>query len=377
MQQQKMTELSRLGQSVWLDYISKPLIEKGKLSELISQGLRGMTSNPSIFDKAISASSDYDEKIKELHKSGKTSFEIYDDLTVKDIQDAADMFKHVYEKTKFLDGYVSLEVNPKMAFDAEKTVTEGIRLHKKVNRPNLMLKVPATEAGFKAVEELTALGLNVNATLIFSLKQYESTARAYLKGITRLIENKGNAKDVRSVASVFVSRVDAAIDKDLKEFIKSEERKQIMKELVVLQGKAAVANSKMIYSKFMDIFTSLEARELKGKGANLQRVLWGSTSTKNPEYSDTKYVTELIGKDTVNTIPHKTLDAFLDHGEAKIALTGGIDEACRVVNTLKGLEIDIDKVCAKLLEDGLDAFVKSFDSLLKSIEEKAENLCKV
>lgn len=365
-----LNELADYGQSIWLDNINRKMIETGKLKEMIDSGLRGMTSNPSIFDKAISKTDDYDKYIEKLGPSDKSTFEIYDELTVKDIQDAANLFRPVYEKTNGLDGYVSLEINPKLAFDVDKTIAEGKRLFKKVNRPNLMLKVPATDQGFDAVSELIGAGMNVNVTLIFSLEKYKKTTMAYIDGLKRLLRNGGDLAKVRSVASVFVSRVDSSVDKQLDEFLSKENEKKDL--LSSLKGKAAVANSQLIYSEFMKIFLSKDYESLKAKGANIQKALWASTSTKNPEYSDIKYVEELIGKDTVNTLPGNTLELFLDHGQVKEALTGDDGAAKKIINDFKAIGIDINDVCDKLLQDGVQAFINSFESLLESIEEKAK-----
>jgi len=361
----RIEELNRFGQSIWLDNISRSLIDSGKISELIDVGLRGMTSNPTIFEKSISTSVDYNEAISDLCRSGKNTFEIYDELTVKDIQDAADAFRPVFEETKGLDGYVSLEINPKLAYNVEETVKEGERLYKKVNRPNLMLKVPATKEGLKAVEELIASGININATLIFFVEQYIATANAYIKGIKRLAGNGGDLSKVRSVASVFISRTDTAADKILEEKKGPEQ----------LKGKAAVANTQIIYSKYREIFSNAEFKTLETSGAHPQRALWASTSTKNSAYSDIKYVAELIAKDTVNTVPPNTFEAFLDHGIVEEAFTGEIEEPVRVVAALKDLGIDVDAICEKLLQDGVVAFEKSFDSLLNSISEKSKEFC--
>lgn len=367
-------QLGEFSQSVWLDYISRPLIETGKLKSMIAQGLMGMTSNPTIFDKAVSASNDYDTHIAALKKKGKSIFEIYDDLTVRDIQAAADLFKSVYDKTNKVDGYVSLEINPKLAYKIKETVEEGKRLYKKVNRANVMFKVPSTDEGFAAIEEFLSEGINVNITLIFSVQQYTNTAEAYIRGIERLLQKGGDVSAVCSVASVFVSRIDTLTDKLIEEKSGQESNIEIKTKLESLKGKAAVANSAMIYKKYQDIFSSEQFKPLQEKGANVQRLLWGSTSTKNPAYSDLKYVTELIGKNTVNTIPEKTLNAFLNHGVVKEALTGDITEAQKIIDDLRGLGIDINSVCKKLLEDGVVAFEKSFDSLLNAIEEKSKKL---
>ncbi len=368
-------ELRETGQSIWLDNINRSMIGSGRLKELINLGLRGMTSNPTIFDKAISTSTDYDEEILQLSNSNKTAFQIYDDLTIKDIQDAADLFLPIYEETSGLDGYVSLEINPHLAFNTNETIEEGKRLHQKVNRPNVMFKVPSTEEGFGAVEELISSGINVNITLIFSLEQYIKTAQAYMRGIKLLLENNGDPRSVHSVASVFVSRVDTYVDKLLEEKESQENEESIKSKLNSMRGKAAVANSRLIYKKYMDILSSEEFKTLWEKRANVQRVLWGSTSAKNPAYSDIKYVTELIGKNTVNTVPDSTLDAFLDHGEAKEILASDAGDAQEVIGNPNKFGIDINTVCAKLLNDGVASFQESFDSLLNSIETKSKNLC--
>jgi transaldolase len=367
MSRTNIERLSEFGQSIWLDNISRSLIETGRIKELIDLGLRGMTSNPTIFEKSISSSADYDEQITGLLQQERSTFEIYDELTVKDIQDAADIFRPVFDKTNGLDGYVSLEVNPKLAYKTEETIEEGKRLWKKVGRPNLMLKVPSTKEGFKAVEELTASGMNVNVTLIFSLEQYMDATKAYINGMKRVLYNGKDASGVRSVASVFISRVDTVVDKFLDD----------KKEALHLKGKAAAANTQLIYAKYREVFTSDEFKSLEKKGVNAQRALWGSTSTKNPEYSDIKYVTELIGKDSVNTVPPNTFDAFLDHGIVKEALTGQTDEAGKIITQLKDVGIDVNAVCDELLKAGVKAFEKSFDSLLCSIAEKTKELSKV
>ena len=358
-------KLAEFGQSAWLDNINRSMLETGELKKLIDMGLRGMTSNPAIFDKSIRLTDEYNEKIEKLYRQGKTVFEIYDDLTVEDVRDAADIFRSVYDATGGLDGYVSLEVSPKLAFDAEATIKDARRLVKKVDRRNVMFKIPATDAGYKAIEELIAGGININATLIFSLEQYSKTAEAYIRGLKKLLQNGGDIKKVRSVASVFVSRIDTVVDKMISDD----------KPLQSLKGKAAVANSGLIFGKYLEIFSGEEFKILKEKGANLQRVLWASTSTKNPDYSDIKYVAELIGRNTVNTLPDNTLKAFLDHGEVRDSM-GILDvsESERVLSSLKAVEIDINKVCSGLLDKGIEAFENSFDTLLSSINAKAKQL---
>ncbi len=366
-------QLADHGQSVWLDYISRSLIDTGALQQFIRKGVSGLTSNPSIFNKAVSAGNDYDGFIRELKAAGKKTFEIYDDLTVRDVQDAADIFLPVYNASKGVDGYVSLEIDPRLAHDTAPTIAEGRRLHKKVNRPNIMFKVPSTAAGFPAISALLAEGINVNVTLVFSLQQYMDTTDAYLRGLEMLDKNGGDLSTVRSVASVFVSRVDTMVDGLLDKRLQSGGMGENEK-IAGSRGAAAVANAILIYDKYTRVFKDERFAELVRKGANVQRLLWGSTSTKNPAYSDIKYVTELIGKNTVNTIPQGTLQAFLEHGEVKGALPGDLDKAQQQLSVLKELGIDIDEVCSKLLDEGVRAFQESFSSLLRAIGEKAQKL---
>lgn len=357
-------ELAKLGQSLWIDNISRSMITNGQLQKLIDQGLRGQTSNPTIFKQAISTGSDYDQKIQSLSEASQNTFDIYDELTIQDVADAADIFREVYEKTQGLDGYVSLEINPKLGHELDAQLQEGLRLWKKLNRPNVMIKVPATKNGISVFEGLIAQGVNVNVTLIFSAEQYSQVVWAYLKGLNRLQQSGGDLKKLRSVASIFVSRLDTAVDKWLDEHNDSH-----------LRGQAAVANAQIIYHKFQQICLSKEFKNLQARGANLQRVLWASTGTKDPQYSDIKYVTELIAADTVNTVPDKTLMAFLDHGKLKTSLPGDIPKAQTTITHLRDLGIDVGIVCNKLLEEGLNAFEKSFEELMATIEERSKKLC--
>ncbi len=309
-----------------------------------------------------------------MKEKNKSTFEIYDDLTIKDIQDAADMFRTIYLETNRLDGYVSLEVNPKLAYNVDETVEEAQRLYKKVNRPNVMFKVPSTEQGFAAVEELIAEGININVTLIFSREQYVKTAQAYVRGIERRLARNNDVSRICSVASVFVSRIDTLTDRLLGEKLSHEYDTVTKQKLEALRGKTAAANSALIYKLYTDTFWSEAFKPLQNKGAIVQRLLWGSTSTKNPAYSDTKYVSELIAKNTINTIPEETFDAFLDHGVVREALTDDIQRAHAIIDDLLSCGIRIDEVCKTLLQDGVSAFEKSFDSLLHSIEEKARSV---
>ncbi len=367
-------QLGDFGQSVWIDHISRSLLNSGKLKELIDRGVRGLTSNPTIFDRAISGSSDYDQLIRVLRAKHASTFDIYDEITIKDIQDAADLFRPIYEETDGLDGYVSLEIDPRLADDTEGTIAEGMRLHEKVARPNLMLKVPATDEGYGAISMLLEHGMNVNATLIFSVQQYVNTAVAYMKGIENLHARGGKVEQVHSVASVFVSRVDTLIDTIIDGGLNEMSNGAKRKELTRLKGMAAVANSVIIYDNYSQMFSDTRFETLRRQGGNVQRVLWGSTSTKNPAYSDIKYVTELIGKGTVNTIPEKTLEAYLEHGEVKEALPGDLEQARAIIQTFADHGIDIDEICGRLLEDGVTAFQNSFSSLLKAIEVKVAKL---
>jgi len=368
-------ELARFGQSIWLDNINRSLIDTGRLKEMIGVGLRGMTSNPTIFDNAISKGNDYDDAIRALCRRHTSTFAIYDGLTVRDIQEAADIFRPVYERTNGLDGYVSLEINPRLALQTSETVAEGKRLYYRVNRPNVMFKDPATDPGFEAIEELLASGININITLIFSIEQYVKSARSFLKGMQRLAGKRDDLRSIGSVASVFVSRVDTVIDAQLAARIEHEKDESVRQRLRSLQGKAAVANSAIIFQKYIEIFSDAEFRALKERGAQPQRVLWGSTSTKNPAYADIKYVTELIGKNTVNTMPDSTFAAFLNHGSIDEALTADVQWAWDIIEHLTTFGIDIDAVCSKLLDDGVAAFEKSFNSLLATIEHKMTALC--
>jgi transaldolase len=367
-------QLNEFGQSIWLDYISRSLLDTGKLERLINQGVCGLTSNPTIFDKAVSKCDDYDQFIREMKRENKKTFQMYDNITVKDVQDAADLFLPTYEKTGGTDGYVSLEIDPMLAYETEKTLIEGRRLFKKVNRPNVMFKVPATDEGFPAVSALLADGINVNVTLIFSLQQYMKTADAYLQGIEELSQRRNVDWRVHSVASVFVSRVDTLADKLIDERLQNEDNADSRKKLERLRGNAAVANAVIIYDRYREITGSERSKALEKRGFKLQRLLWGSTSTKNPAYSDTKYVTELIGKGTVNTVPEATLEAFFDHGTPRESLPGNVKQAQQTIDEFRQYGIDINDVCHRLLEDGVVAFQKSFSSLLKAIEEKATKL---
>lgn len=365
----KLNKLYEMGQSVWFDYIRRSLITSGELKDLVDQGVKGVTSNPAIFEKAIAGSSDYDEDLKQLIKTDKSVDQIYEALAFEDITLATDVLKPVYESTNGKDGYVSLEVSPHLAYDTEKTISEAKRLFETINRPNLMIKVPATPAGIPAITELIGSGVNVNVTLIFGLQNYRALAEAYIAGLEKLAQTGLSTKGghpldkVASVASFFVSRVDTAVDKALDKIGNTD-----------LQGKIAIANAKVAYTEFKTIFSGSRWQQLVDKGARVQRVLWASTGTKNPNYSDTLYVDELIGPDSVNTLPPATLDSFIDHGKITETLTKGLDEARQQLAQLAELGIDLNSVTQKLQEDGVVAFAEPFDALMKSIAEKREKL---
>lgn len=361
----KLNQLASLGQSIWYDYIRRQFVTRGELQSLIEKGLRGVTSNPSIFEKAIAGSSDYDEDIKELIKQDLSVEDIYEKLALKDIEIAADLMLPVYEKTNSLDGYVSIEVSPKLAHDTKGTIEEAKRLHKILNKKNVMIKVPATQEGLPAITELIGSGINVNVTLIFNIDNYKQVAEAYLSGLELLLERGGDVSKVSSVASFFISRIDAAVDKELDKINAQH-----------LKGKIAIANAKKAYQEFEKIFHNGRWKPLEKRGARVQRLLWASTGVKNPSYPDTIYVDGLIGKRTVNTVPPVTFNDFMDHGSLIITLDENLDEANDQLKELGELKIDLDKITKQLQTEGLELFSKSFENLMKAIEEKIERIKK-
>ena len=361
--------LHELGQSLWYDNIQRRLLENGELETLITRGdIRGITSNPSIFESAISKSSDYDAALVPLAWSGLDSRAIFDQLAAEDIRAAADLFRSLYEESGGGDGYVSLEVDPALANDSERTAAEAQRLWQLVDRPNLMVKIPATPAGLPAITQSILAGINVNVTLIFSLVRYGEVIAAYLAGLERRLSAGMPVDRIASVASFFVSRVDSKVDKRLDEIIRKEDQEAPL--AATLRGKAAVANARLAYAQFLDIFQGEEYQSLRSKGARLQRPLWASTSTKDPAYTDVKYVEELIGAQTINTVPHVTLEAFRDHGQPTSALPGNLDEARLVIDSLESLGISMDQVTQELEEEGVRAFAEAFERLMETIEKK-------
>lgn len=360
-------ELFEAGQSPWLDFISRGILDSGELKEMIEErGVKGVTSNPSIFEKAISdPKAGYERDIQKLIAQGKTTFEIYDALTISDIRRACDLFLPVFEETKGGHGFISLEVSPVLSYKTEETLREARRLFKEVNRPNLMVKIPATAEGIPAIQAAISEGINVNITLMFSRRHYSDVAWAYINGLRNFKKKGGDLRKVFSVASVFVSRIDSFVDKKLEQFGK------IDPDLLSLRGKAAIANSKLIYQDFLGIFSSREFESLKSSGANVQKVLWGSTSSKNPAYPDLIYVEPLVGKDTVNTMPLNTLESLLDHGNVRPdTIIKGVEEAIQTVHKLEKAGLDLVKIGAQLQKDGVQLFADAFDSLMRTIEIK-------
>ena len=371
------TPLQRLheqGQSPWVDNITRGSIRSGALRELIGEGIRGLTANPTIFQKAVSGSSDYDDSVSELASGGTSSSEIYERLIVEDIRDAADVLRPLYDETDGGDGYASIEVSPNLAHDTKATVEEARRFWYAIRRPNVLIKVPATDAGIPAIRQLLSEGININITLIFAVEYYERVMDAYLEALEERVRNGQPVDRLASVASFFVSRVDAEIDRRLGQLIEAEPDEARREGLEGLLGKAAIANAKVAYQRFLKRFSGERWEALRQKGVKVQRPLWASTGTKNPAYRDVLYVEELIGPDTVNTIPPATIDAFRDHGRVERTLDRDIDEAYRTIERLEAYGISLEEVTDKLQADGIEIFVESFRQLDEAIEGKREAL---
>ncbi len=370
MKNNPLKQLGTFGQSIWLDYIRRDLMAGGGLHRLIQEdGLRGMTSNPSIFEKAIADSHDYDEDIQSMALEGKGAQVIYETLSQRDVQSAADELRPLYDRTDGKDGYVSLEVNPHLAHDTNGTMQEARRLWDAVNRPNVFIKVPATAEGLPAIRQLISEGTNINVTLLFGLPRYRQVAEAYIAGIEACAAHGEPVKHVASVASFFVSRIDALVDPLLEKLIaQGGKEADLAKEV---RGQVAIASAKMAYQIYKEIFGSERFKKLAAQGARVQRLLWASTSTKNPDHSDVKYVEALIGPDTVNTAPLETLDAYRDHGEPKARLEQDVEEARRVLERLPELGISIDKVTQRLEDEGVDKFNKPFDKLMETLAQRS------
>ncbi|MGB2873948.1 MAG: transaldolase [Gaiellaceae bacterium] len=361
----RLQELSELGQSVWIDYLSRRLVHGGELERLMREdAVVGVTSNPTIFQKAISEGDAYDEQLREVLTIVDDPKEVFLELAVKDVQDACDLLLPVWDDGDGKDGYVSIEVDPNLAYDTVGTIAEAQRLHELVARPNCFVKIPGTEPGLPAIEEMIARGRNINVTLIFSLERYVSVVEAYLRGLERLVDGGGDPSDVASVASFFVSRVDTEADRRLDEAGAPPE----------LKGKLAVSNAKLAYQRYKELFAGERWERLRAKGAGTQRCLWASTSTKNPEYRDVMYVEELIGPETVNTMPEETIKAFEDHGVVALTLEQDIEEARRVFEQIAKAGVDYDDVVAVLEREGVQKFADSFAELLSGVRAKRGEL---
>lgn len=361
----RLQELSDAGVSVWIDSLSREMLDSGALAALMAEdAVVGVTSNPTIFQKALAEGDLYDAQLREVAASTDDAVEIFFALAMDDIRSACDLMRPVWERTHGIDGWVSLEVDPTLAYARERTFEQAVRFSKDVDRPNLYVKIPATEPGLGAIEDCIAKGVSINVTLIFSLERYAAVAEAYLRGLERLVAAGGDPGKVLSVASFFVSRVDSEADRRLEEIGRAD-----------LQGKLAVANAKLAYQHYLDVFGDDRFAYLAGKGARPQRCLWASTSAKNPAYRDVVYVEELVGPDTVNTMPLETVRAFQDHGEIRPgSLTDGLDEARRLLADLASAGIDYDDVVATLEAEGVQKFADSFTELLDGLRAKASAL---
>jgi len=368
-------ELLNYGQSMWLDYIRRDLITSGKLKSMIEQdGLRGMTSNPSIFEKAIAESSLYDDILKTLAtRSDLDATGRFELIAIRDIQDAADVLRPVYESSKSRDGYVSLEVSPLLALKTQETIDEARRLWKAVNRENVMIKIPGTAAGLPAIRQAIGEGINVNVTLLFAQDVYEKVAEAHIAGLEDLAKRGGNLKKIGGVASFFISRIDSLVDSLINDKLKTTSDPQQQALLKSLLGKVAIANGKLTYQRYQRIFSGPRWQALATQGAQTQRVLWASTSTKNPAYRDVMYVEELIGPDTVNTMPPATIDAFRDHGKLRNSLTEDVAGAQKVMDDLAKTGISIKEVTTKLTDDGVKLFADAFHKLLAAVEKSTQS----
>ena len=377
-----LLEIKDFGQSIWMDNLSRDIIESGDLKQMMeTQGIRGITSNPAIFEKAIAGNAIYDADINAGRAAGKSVMEIYESLAFDDIRNACDVFKPIYEQSGGLDGYVSIEVPPTISDDTDATIGEARRYYAAIGRDNVMIKIPGTPAGLPAVEQVIADGINVNVTLLFSVQSYIDTAWAYISGLEKRVAAGQDIRKIASVASFFLSRIDSKVDKMLDQRLAALDTDQagLATQVGQLKGKVAIANAKIAYEKYKEIIQSDRWQALAAKGANIQRLLWASTSTKDPSYSDVMYVDELVGPDTVNTLPPSTLEACADHCDVENRVEQGLDEAHQVIDSLQepGIDIDLDQVMAELLDEGIDKFVKPFDVLLNSLEEKVKQLATV
>lgn len=374
-----LLEIKQYGQSIWMDNLTRDLIESGELKKLSENGISGITSNPAIFQKAIAGNATYDKAIESGIRDRKPVQEMYEFLVFEDIRNACDVFLPVYEQTGGLDGYVSIEVPPTIAHDTEMTIQEAKRYRAAIDRPNVMIKIPGTAAGLPAVEAVIAAGISVNVTLLFSVESYLGAAEAYLKGLETRVANGEEISKVASVASFFLSRIDSNIDARIDEKLKGIDQITDREKLVAIKGKVAIANAKLAYQEYKKIVNSDRWQALVEKGANVQRLLWASTSTKNPEYNDVMYVDELIGPDTVNTMPPNTIEACADHCNVDSRIETRISEAHTLIESLNDpdVEINLAEVMDELLTDGIEKFVQPFESLIGSLQAKIDKLAPV
>ncbi|MBD1869776.1 transaldolase [Oculatella sp. FACHB-28] len=376
-----LLEIKQYGQSIWMDNLSRDLIQSGELKQLVeTKGISGITSNPAIFEKAIAGNAVYDGDIEAGIRAGKSVQEIYESLIFDDIRNACDILRPVYESSNGLDGYVSIEVPPSIAHDSEMTTSEAKRYYEAIGKENVMIKIPGTESGLPAVKATIAEGINVNITLLFSVQSYINTAWAYIEGLEARAAKGEDISKIASVASFFLSRIDINIDERIEQKLKEgTDRLEKEAKLRQVMGKVAIANAKIAYQEYKKIFGGDRWQALAAKGAKVQRLLWASTSTKNPDYSDVMYVDELVGPETVNTLPPATIEACADHCDVASRIETDVDKAYNLIESLKDPDIDInlDEVMDELLTEGIDKFVKPFESLMKSLQEKVDHLAPV
>ena len=376
MNQNPLLNIQEFGQSIWQDYIQRSIILSGELKQLMDDdGIRGVTSNPSIFEKAIAGSRDYDDDIRAMALEGKSIEEIYRFLTVRDVREAADVFRPIFDGSEGKHGFVSLEVNPHLARDINGTITEAQELWKALDRPNVFIKVPATREGLSCIRRLISDGINVNVTLLFGLPRYREVADAYINGLEDRAAQGKSIDRVASVASFFLSRIDTMVDSLLEKMIKNGKEQAGLADKC--RGQTAIASAKQAYQIYKEIFRSERFRKLADQGARSQRLLWASTSTKNPEYDDVKYVEALIGQDTVNTLPQETIKAYRDHGNPSPRLEQNLEIAGDVLDNLVTLDINIDKITQELVDQGIEKFNKPYDSLMETLEKKRSSASKI
>lgn len=373
-------EITKLGQSIWMDNLTRDLIQSGDLKQMIeTRGLRGITSNPAIFEKAIVGNKAYDADIEAGIQAGKPIQEIYESLIFDDIRNACDIFRPIYEESGRQDGYISIEVPPNIAHDTQKTIEEARRYYAQIGRENVMIKIPGTSSGLPAVEQVISEGINVNITLLFSVPSYVETAWAYIRGLEKRVANGEDISRISSVASFFLSRIDSNIDGRIDKKLQEVNDPAVRQKLEGIKGKVAIANAKIAYQEYKKIIADPRWQALAEKGARVQRLLWASTSTKNPNYNDVMYVDELVGADTVNTLPPSTIEACADHCNVADRIESNIQEAYDLIASLKDpdVDIDLDVVMDELLSDGIDKFIQPFDSLMSSLKEKVDRLATV